>query len=221
MSNETDWQHDRPTGSMADTTEETPQPAEVVDALSLAEAAELLGITTNALYLRVKRKTLPGYQEADGKWYIRRADLFTGEAPADRPVKPEPATEPEPSAPRQARPRPEPQQAVIPAYQQLEMVRDEWLQPLISQITEQATQIGRLEVQVETRDSEIARLTEQMTIQADAVAELEVTATSQASELEKLRAELAQREEVHQHETDRSQDQPTEPRSWWQRLFGG
>jgi hypothetical protein len=46
---------------------------------SLAEAAHRLGITTEALRARVKRKSLEGYRDNRGRWRVRLPDGQTNE----------------------------------------------------------------------------------------------------------------------------------------------
>lgn len=210
---------DRPTDYQPD-----PQPeTEIVTDLSLAEAAELIGSTTNAVYLRVKRGSLPGYKGPDGKWYIRKEDLLAGDV-----VEPEPEPAPdghdqpgEDAEPASRRPQPGPrQQTLIPVYQQLEMIRDEWLQPLINQITEQATEIGGLKATLEIREAELARLSEESAAVRAEIERLQATASSQDTEMQMLRAQL---EEAMAKESESEEvEVPPEPaprRSWLDRLL--
>ena len=102
-------------------------------------AARALGISERAVRKRIAAGTLRA--EPFGRSYR----VWLPEAPPPGP-EPGPAAGPDPG--------PEPIEAqfraravtVSPAgYAQLEAIRDQWLAPLVAQITEQAERIGRLE----------------------------------------------------------------------------
>ncbi len=71
------------------------------------------------------------------------------------------------------------------ARQQLAMVRDEWLAPLVTQITEQAERIGRLEAERESASA-------QRVTQAETIAELRRRAEVAEAEADGLRLRLAE-----------------------------
>ena len=98
----------------------------------IADAAEQLGVTIELLRKRAQRKTIPAYK-VDGRWYVVLDGVqdWTPGHDQDRT-----------SSPGRDESRPP---VVSPAAMaQLEAVRDQWLQPLVSQIREQAEHIGRL-----------------------------------------------------------------------------
>ena len=91
-----------------------------------------LGISRNAVLQRIKRGTLLG-EKVDGIWWVVRGDQPTDQPynrATDRPSGPTPRMDIEASA-----------------RSQLEAIRDEWLAPLVAQITEQAEALGRLEAE--------------------------------------------------------------------------
>ena len=125
---------------------------------------------------RIQRGHLAGYKGTDHRWYVveELTPLATQDATHDRTY----------DATRQDRAHDTRHDttsavAVSPsARAQLEAVRDEWLAPLIAQITEQAERIGRLEAE---RDG-----------QGDLVAELRRRADVAEAELEAARLRLAE-----------------------------
>lgn len=104
--------HDRPTDHGRDQT--------------IQEAAATLGISPNAVRMRIRRGTLSGYKGADGRWYVHSTDQVHTETD-------------------QATDRPTDQ--ALSARMQLDMVRDEWLQPLIDQIGGLQRDLGRVEAE--------------------------------------------------------------------------
>ena len=79
---------------MNKTTEQTEHPPEPGrDALTLNEAATLEGAAPDALRMRYRRGTLPGYRDAEGRIFIYRDALRTSQ-----PNRPNATTEQQPSA---------------------------------------------------------------------------------------------------------------------------
>ena len=114
--------------------------------VSVPAAAQALGISERAVRKRIAAGTLRA--EPFGRSY--RVWL-----PQDAPL-PGPEPGPAPGPDQGPEPGPEPIEAeyraravtVSPAaYAQIEAIRDQWLAPLVAQITEQAEQIGRLEAE--------------------------------------------------------------------------
>lgn len=160
----------------------------LIEGVTLADAAELLGISVEAVRSRTKRGTLPRYTGSDGKVYVPLSAVQATVAGTPGPqASPQPTIQPIHVASNQ----PDPETALVAARGQLEAIRDEWLQPLVSQISEQAETIGHLRATVEARDAELARVQREL-----AQAREEVIAAQQTN-------------------------QPTGQVSWWKRLFGG
>jgi len=116
----------------------------ITTGLSIAEAADHLGISENAVRQRIKRGTLPA-AKVDGIWSVTIIDHA-----ADRP----PTSGRDHEAGYQNRPpggyEPTSIPAVSPAARaQLAAIRDEFVQPLVEQIAAQAEQIGRLSAEVD------------------------------------------------------------------------
>ena len=113
--------------------------------IPIAEAAAQLGVTVELLRKRAQRKTIPAYK-ADGRWFIvvdaalERDDLPDG---TDQDGTSRPGRSVSWTADQASRPTAVP----LAARAQLDAIRDEWLQPLIDQLKEQAEQIGRLEAE--------------------------------------------------------------------------
>lgn len=102
--------------------------------LTVAEAARMLGITSGAVRSRIQRGQLYGYKQ-DGQWRVVLNSH--GVAPHDQSLQ---------QVPAEVSQRQPGQPAVNEAArQQLEAIRDEWLQPLVDQLTEQSERIGYLE----------------------------------------------------------------------------
>ncbi len=123
--------------------------------VSLEEAAERLGVTVNAVRQRLKRGTLNGHKTPDGWVVVWPPAKPTDHGPTidaawsatDRPTSDHrPTDQPtngRPTADRATDHAPAPDAA----RRQAELIRDEWLAPLVAQIREQAEAIGRLEAE--------------------------------------------------------------------------
>lgn len=105
--------------------------------LTIAEAAERLGISKETLRTRVKRGQIPAHKGVDGQWRIVLSDR---DATAQQP--PEPANEPrvEPRSSVSA------DTGVIPPelQRELDALHDRWLLPMIDRITALERENGRL-----------------------------------------------------------------------------
>lgn len=101
------------------------------DGVTLTEAAQLLGISRDALKKRVQRGAIPAYKDESGGWRIVLPDGDgAGDIAGDlsRDMR-------EGLSPGQVSP-------AVPG--QLAAVMDQWLQPLVNQIATQAQEIGEL-----------------------------------------------------------------------------
>jgi len=117
----------------------TDRPADSPALESVDVAAVRLGISRNAVLQRIKRGTLSG-QKVDGVWWVIVGDRFSGYV-IDRPSG---LTTEQPTDRTTDRPIDESSAVTTAARSQLEAIRDEWLAPLVAQITEQAETIGWL-----------------------------------------------------------------------------
>jgi hypothetical protein len=107
----------------------------------LADAAALMGTSVAALRKRLQRGSVPGYKR-DGQWYVLVDTAHIAGSP--RPPHGQAA------GVDTGQPTGSPPALVSDAARaQLEAIRDEWLQPLVAQIAEQAERIGRLEAEKE------------------------------------------------------------------------
>ena len=104
--------------------------------LTISQAARLLGVSENAIRQRLKRQSLPA-AKVEGVWRIWLPDQ-EGRPGADH----QPDQRPDQEGDQGATTSPV---AVSPAaVAQLVAIRDQWLQPLVAQIREQAELIGQL-----------------------------------------------------------------------------
>jgi hypothetical protein len=114
------------------------------DGITIAEAARVLGVSENAIRQRIKRKSIEA-SKLNGVWRIwlddqepSQSDDHDGDHQPDYQ-----ATTSQPGGDQEATNR---TVAINPAaLAQLEAIRIEWLQPLVNQLNEKSTQIGRLE----------------------------------------------------------------------------
>ena len=106
--------------------------------LSVADAAQLLGVSPGAIRKRIERGQLPARKVA-GQWRVildTTGHDATGTTSATRPDVTTRHDEDDKRDSIQAPP--------ASAREQLEAIRDEWLAPLVAQISEQAEMIGQL-----------------------------------------------------------------------------
>jgi predicted ArsR family transcriptional regulator len=125
----------------------------ITTGLSIAEAADRLGISENAVRQRIKRGTLPA-AKGDGVWSITLVDYDTDH---------QPTTGRDHEAGYQGRP-PDDYEATssssvvsAAARAQLAAIRDEFVQPLVDQIAAQAEQIGRLSAERDALQADLER----------------------------------------------------------------
>jgi predicted ArsR family transcriptional regulator len=100
--------------------------------LTIGQAADVLGISENAVRQRIKRGSLEA-AKVDGIWRVVVGDHeadYQATSRSDYQADYEPTTS---------------QPAINPAaLAQLEAIRDQWLQPLVTQIRELERDVGRL-----------------------------------------------------------------------------
>jgi excisionase family DNA binding protein len=109
--------------------------------LSVADAAQLLGVSPGAIRKRIERGQLPARKVA-GQWrVILDATGATGHDATDTTsaTRLDATTRHDRDDKRDSMPAPP-----ASAREQLEAIRDEWLAPLVAQISEQAEMIGQL-----------------------------------------------------------------------------
>lgn len=193
---------------MSDHDQPTDQPDEV-QAVTLADAARLLGTTTEAVRQRAKRGTLPSFKGPDGKIYIPLdAVQETSQPPVEEPhqvIRPIPvASAPEP-APVE----------LVAARHQMELILNEWLQPLMTRMAEQAEEMGRLRGIAESRENEAARLQDALQQAEQRAARVE----ARQADYDRLRADFERLEA--ERDAARKEVEQIRNRTWWQRLFGG
>lgn len=104
--------------------------------MSVEQAAELLGISRSAVRKRIARRQLDA-RKVEGRWQIM---LDTEIVQDSTSVAGEETRQPGIS------------------LEQLEVIRDEWLQPLMLQVRSQAEQYGRLEARYRAVEEERDRL---------------------------------------------------------------
>jgi len=131
--------------------------------MSVKEAALALGITPRAVRLRIEEKRIPATM-LDGKWFVDLEGSFPA-SPAGRQEVPRadfayPANETcDEEVPLSVPPSPEGRQEVaVPA--QFRLVMDQWVNPLVSQIREQAVEIGQLQAKLEESERQRQALVE-------------------------------------------------------------
>ncbi len=112
----------------------------ITTGLSIAEAADRLGISENAVRQRIKRGTLDAVK-VDGIWRVSLPDQADDETDHEADYQDRPATDYEATT-------------SVPivsdaARAQLAAIRDEFVQPLVDQIAAQAETIGRLRAELE------------------------------------------------------------------------
>lgn len=100
-----------------------------VTLVSVSDASELLGITTSGVRKRINRGSLSA-RKINGQWQVVLDEEQLAKASTDGTMN------------------------LAAARQQLEIIRDEWLQPLILRIGNQAEQIGRLEERIRHMERE-------------------------------------------------------------------
>jgi hypothetical protein len=104
-----------------------------------------IAVTVEMLRKRAQRGTIPACKQ-DGKWFVvldatEAGSVLDGQDRTSRPGQDTPPTPPS--------------TAISPAARsQLEAIRDEWLQPLVEQLKDQAEQIGRLRERAEIAEGE-------------------------------------------------------------------
>lgn len=131
--------HDQPTDQVHD------RPG----AQTIADAAAQLGISQNAVRMRIRRGTLSGFKSEDGRWYVHTTDQVHNETDQATSAQTDHVVHPT-------------DQALTTARGQLDMIRDEWLQPLINQIGSLQNQLGRVEGRNEHLEAENAELRRQL-----------------------------------------------------------
>ena len=137
--------YDNATGQDTTTTtrHDAPQRDSATTILSVADTAQLLGISPGAVRKRIERGQLAA-RKVRGQWHvILDAAGATGQDTTTTTRHDVTDTTPRhnPNATGMT------SLASDAARSQLEAIRDEWLAPLISQITEQAERIGHLEAE--------------------------------------------------------------------------
>jgi len=158
-----------------------------------------LGISRNAVLQRIKRGTLSG-QKVDGVWWVVLDDRCSDRAP-DRSTS---RTTEQPTDRATA-------QRITSsgtARSQLEAIRDEWLAPLVAQISDQAETIGRV-----TAERDQARIqAEMVTLEREQIQAERDALQARLSTLEAAHAESpTQPSSAPQTATDDATDTP-----WWQ-----
>lgn len=104
--------------------------------MDVTSAADFLGLTKDAVRKRASRGTLPA-RKTGGRWQV--GVILDRSVTGDQPDT--------------ARSGDSIDQQPENARLQLEAIRDEWLQPLIDQIAEQAEEIGRLRAKIEVLET--------------------------------------------------------------------
>jgi len=165
---------------------EADQEAPVAFGLTIAEAADHLGVSENAVRQRIKRGTIPA-AKVDGVWRLAVADQEP-----DRQTDREDRPSVERSADHEATTRP----VVVSeaARSQLEAIRDEWLRPLVERIGALERENGRLEAERDHATAERDRLRADRENDRQTAAQLVDLLQAERDELraevERLRAEL-------------------------------
>ena len=110
------------------------------DGVTLTEAATALGISRDALKKRVQRGGIPAYKDETGAW---RVVLSEGDIAGDMS--------------RDMGEGQFPGHAGTDVPGQLTTVMEQWLQPLVNQIAQQAEEIGRLRLENEQLTAALQR----------------------------------------------------------------
>jgi len=172
------------------------------------DAAQRLGLSERGVLKRIHARTLTA--ERDGKRWIVYLPSEPSSGLGSEPIRTANRTSSEPVEPIEADYR------VAPAArQQLEAIRDEWLAPLVAQITEQAEALGRLEAERDqARQSAEAAIAarDQMQEERDELLTLRETLRVRLSRLEAQHAaSLTQASSASQTATGEATTVP-----WWQ-----
>ena len=123
--------------------------------LTIAEAADYLGVSENAVRQRIKRGTIEA-TKVDGLWRVQIHDHQTDQEPASGRDQ-EVAYPHRLAGDQEADPPPTTVPMVSPAARaQLAAIRDELVQPLVDQIAAQAEQIGRLTAELDQMRAQAA-----------------------------------------------------------------
>jgi hypothetical protein len=181
---------------------------------SVKDAARRMGLSDNAVRLRIKRGTLPAEKIGDN-WFV----VVGGD---QQPTTDQRTVIGQATTTHQSRPtttdRLVNDQSLVVAERirvELETVRDEWLQPLIDQIRELEREAGRLAAEREhaQRQAEIAALERE-------VVEAERDALLAAQDA--LRSRVRELETVSAESSDEPKDAAPEAvrKPWWRRWFG-
>ncbi len=171
--------------------------------------AARLGISRNAVLQRIKRGTLSG-QKVDGVWWVVLDDHCSDHA-TDRSTS---RTTEQPTDRMYDRATDQRITSSGTARSQLEAIRDEWLAPLVAQITEQAEALGRLGAERDqarqSAEAAISKL-DQMQEERDELLTVRETLRVRLSTLEAHQAESpTQPSSAPQTATDAATDTP-----WW------
>lgn len=127
--------------------------------MSVKQAAIVLGITPRAVRLRIEEKRIPATM-MDGKWFVELEDSFPPSREGRQEFPPIesayiasdiPDEEVFSSIPPSQEGR---QEVAVPA--QFQLVMDQWVNPLVGQIRQQAEEIGELRAKLQ--ESERQRL---------------------------------------------------------------
>ena len=135
--------------------------------ISTGEAARLAGVNARTIRRWIERGYLPSETGGNGA-LVSPSDLPAAKAAADRaagggrPANMDPGTRPDARPHQDARPPGHPSDTLpAPSHNardQLEAIRDEWLAPLVAQISEQAETIGGLRAERDALRSRLSAL---------------------------------------------------------------
>jgi hypothetical protein len=160
--------------------------------LTIAETAQRLGVSENAIRQRIKRHTILAVK-VDGIWRVTLPDQETNHQPTMRvDYQPDQETDYQDDHEGDQEGDQEATTTAVSsaARSQLEAIRDEWLQPLVNQLRDAERSIGRLEQERDQLRGEVDRL------------------------------HAAAEHAAGTGEAERQNMSHTAPRSWWERLLG-
>jgi len=191
------------------------------DYVSVEDAGKLLGVSSRTVRNWIASGKLPAISGNRGR-LVARADLLRiGALTGKVPEMPEDASISERPSDASSTELPEASSvaSVVTARSQLEAIRDEWLAPLVAQISDQAETIGRVTAERDQAriQAEMAALErEQIQAERDAL-------QARMSALETLQAEsLMQVSSAPETATSDATgtSRKRRQRRWWLRLFG-
>lgn len=124
------------------------------------------GLQVATVRKRIQRGQLSGYKGADHRWYVLEDEQLNATGHATQDTR------------RDATRQDTRQDTTIAvavnanARAQLEAIRDEWLQPLVETISQQAERIGRLEAERESVGAQLAAKDETLIAKDELIADL-------------------------------------------------